>query len=152
MSEARPSPPPISSALPVVFDRLKDFVRRANPGLAGALDGGRLLSYEPGALHLAVPLSFAARRLEDKREIFEGLCAQLFGRPTQLRVDADDTASSDNDGRDREDSEALRKLKQDALNHPGVNAALEVLEGEIVEIRPISGSSAPAATSRDGAP
>ena len=33
-------------------------------------------------------------------------------------------------------SEQLRELKQKALNHPAIGVALELLDGEISEIRP----------------
>jgi hypothetical protein len=36
-----------------------------------------------------------------------------------------------------EDTEAARRRRQQALDHPGVNTAIEVLGGEIVEIRPL---------------
>jgi hypothetical protein len=33
----------------------------------------------------------------------------------------------------------VRSQRREALNHPSVNAALEILEGEIVDIRPLGG-------------
>ena len=41
------------------------------------------------------------------------------------------------------DPEALRRLRQKALNHSAVGDALEVLEGEIVEIQPLPGGGTP---------
>jgi hypothetical protein len=39
------------------------------------------------------------------------------------------------------DPEVVRRLRQRALEHPGVGRALEVLGGEIAEIRPLSGGN-----------
>jgi len=39
-----------------------------------------------------------------------------------------------------EDREAARRLRERALEHAAVNAALEVLEATIVEIRPAPGA------------
>ena len=38
--------------------------------------------------------------------------------------------------------EESRRLRQEALNHPLVNTALEVLRAEVVEIRPLGGRTA----------
>ena len=36
------------------------------------------------------------------------------------------------------DSDLAKRRTQEALRHPGINDALELLGGEIVDIRPIS--------------
>ena len=41
------------------------------------------------------------------------------------------------------DSDLARRRKADALKHPGVNEAIDVLGGEILDIRPLSGPSGP---------
>ena len=62
---------------------------------------------------------------------------QLFGRPTRvtLTVREDETPRpEDGPGQDR-----ARRQRKEALSHPHVNQALEILGGEIVEIRPLGG-------------
>jgi hypothetical protein len=54
----------------------------------------------------------------------------------RVEIEADGDQPSNPSG---PDAESLRRLRQEALNHPAVNAAVEILEGEIVEIRPIGG-------------
>jgi hypothetical protein len=39
------------------------------------------------------------------------------------------------------DPEALRRLRQKALNHPAVAEALDLLDGDIAEIRPLPGGA-----------
>jgi uncharacterized protein with von Willebrand factor type A (vWA) domain len=34
-------------------------------------------------------------------------------------------------------ADSLKKLRQRALNHPAINRAVEILDGEIGEIRPV---------------
>ena len=122
--------------LDVVFERLRAFAGREHPGLGAALEGGRLLERRADALRLAVPRGFAERRLRDRAESLEALCASFFGRPMRVEIESEGDASEPNGGRD---PERIRQLRQDALQDPGVAAALEVLDGEVVEIRPLGG-------------
>jgi hypothetical protein len=39
------------------------------------------------------------------------------------------------------DEEADRRRRREALDHPAVNAALEILGGDVVEIRPLGGQA-----------
>jgi DNA polymerase-3 subunit gamma/tau len=133
-----PAPPAADAPLPVIFDRLRANFRKADPGLSGALDGGRLVACTEGKLRFEVPRAFAARRLEDRRETFEKILERFFGRPITFAIETEGVEKSAASGAD---PEALRALRQHALNNPGVNAALDVLQGEIVEIRPLGGST-----------
>jgi hypothetical protein len=120
----------------LIFDRLRAFAGKRDPGLFAALDGGRLVRIEGSRLCLSVPAGFAARRLEQKREPLESCCEGFFGRPMaiELEILAEAPAADSTHG---SDAEALRRLRQQALSHPAVNAALELLEAEIVEIQPL---------------
>jgi len=42
----------------------------------------------------------------------------------------------------------VRQRRREALAHPAVNAALEILGGEVVEIRPLGDTSGPAGAAR----
>jgi DNA polymerase-3 subunit gamma/tau len=123
--------------LPVIFDRLRSFAGKTHPGLKAALRDSRLLECTDSELQLAVPAGFAGQRLRERSDQLEAVCARFFGRPVRVRVQVADAARPAN-GPPR-DPEALRRLRQDALKDPGVLAALEVLEGEIVDIRPLAG-------------
>jgi len=123
--------------LPVVFDRLRAFVGREQPRLAAALEGGKLLERESGRLRIAVPNRFAAQRLGGRRDIVEDLCSRFFGEPTRVEVEMQNAGSPG--GGPRNDPEVARRLRQKALNHPAIGAAVETLEGEITEIRALGG-------------
>lgn len=132
---AAPAKPP-DAPLEVVFERLRDFAGKGNPGLFAALEGGRLVERGEDHLRISVPQRFLAQRLEDRRDALEKACADFFGRGMRLEIESDGDEPS---GPTRPDAESRRQLRQAALNHPAVNAAVEILEGEIMEIRPIGG-------------
>ena len=136
---AAPLPGPAADSLPpaVVFDRLRAFAGKQDPGLFAALDGGRLVRIEASRLCISVPAGFAARRLEQKREPLERCCESFFGRPIAIELEIQGEAPAAAHLARGSDAEALRRLRQQALSHPAVNAALELLEAEIVEIHPL---------------
>jgi DNA polymerase-3 subunit gamma/tau len=140
-AEASPEPEPDgigpNAAPAIVFDRLRGFIENRNPGLYGALGGCHLLERDSDQLRIRVPEPFAAQRIRDRLESLESLCEKFFGRPTKVVVEmaeADEPPAAAS----RELSvDALKELRQRALNHPAVNRAVEILDGEIGEIRPV---------------
>ena len=120
----------------LVMDRLRAHARAANPGLAAPLEGGEILDRGPGRLRIGVPGAFAATRLQAKLPALEALCTQFFGQ--RLRVEIEQLGAASDAGRGREaNDELVRRRRQEALRHPAVNAAREILGAEIVEIRPL---------------
>jgi hypothetical protein len=125
----------------VVLDRLRGFIRSDHPGLYAALEGARLVHSDDQHLQVSIPEPFTAQRLRDRIETFEAVCANFFGRPTRVEIQSDkaETASDDalaHGGRESLTGEAMRQLRQRALNHPAISRAIEILDGEITEIRP----------------
>ena len=125
---------PASPASPAaVFDRLRAFAREQNPGIYAALEGGRIAERSDDALILAVP-SFAAQRLRERAAALDELASRFFGAPLRVRIAEEGAAAAD---AAPADPEAVRLRRQAALNHPGVARALDILGGEILEIRPL---------------
>jgi hypothetical protein len=124
--------------LEVVFDRLRGFAHQQNRGLFASLDGGRLLERSASRLRIEVCGGFNAKRLNDRKEELTRVCADFFGHPMLVEVVADESAakSASDSASQREE---IRKRRQEALNHPAVNVAIQTLEAEIVEIRPLGG-------------
>jgi DNA polymerase-3 subunit gamma/tau len=144
--------PPLDAPLAVVFDRLRAFAGRESRGLAAALAGGRLAERTPERIRIAAPSRFAAERLADRREALEATCARFFGCP--VRVEIETRSDAPPPIARPEDREAARRLRERALEHPALDTALEVLEAEIVDIRPAPGAGSPRgseAPSRSGA-
>jgi len=74
------------------------------------------------------------RRFETRAQDLDEICTRFFGEPTRVQLEAEGAVAQSGapvDGRDGE-----RRRRQEALNHPAVNEALDVLGAKIVEIRP----------------
>jgi len=135
-----PAAAPDASAPPeVVFDRLRHFAQESDRGLFACLDGGRLLERAPGRLRIAVPRGFRARRLQGRLRELEAVCARFFGGPVRVELEEGDEEPGAGPRDARERREQDRQRRQAAMNNPAVNVALRELQGEIVEIRPLSG-------------
>ncbi len=139
ISPPAPVVPDVGAPLEIVFDRLRGRVREQNPGMFAALQAVRLTAREPGRLCFEAPSTFNRQRLEDRREDLESICSTFFGAPTRVEISEAPQAQQSNAKPRVEES---RRLRQEALNHPLVNTALEVLQAEIVEIRPLGGRAA----------
>jgi DNA polymerase-3 subunit gamma/tau len=132
---ADPRTPP-----PIVYDRLCALAQQRNRGLFAALEGGRLVAREEGRIQIELPTSVAARRLESRIRELEEVCQGFFGCATRVALTTGEsptprTESGPEAG--RAEQERARRQRKEALSHPNVNQALEILGGEIVEIRPL---------------
>jgi hypothetical protein len=126
----------------VVFDRLRALARERDRMLWGALEDGRLAARDAAGLTIAVSTGVAARRLEARRSALEALCESFFGRRVQVAIEAPAAAAGAPTV-----AAATRdagRLRQQALEHPALNDALEILGAEIVEIRPLGQPGEPA--------
>jgi len=126
-----------------VFDQLRTLAKEENRGLFTSLDSCRVREQSPGHLHLTTSNGFHAKRLSDSVQSLEAICSRFFGQPTRVEIAVESTAGSDGDvtstTRSVPQREDERRRRQEALNNPRINAALEVLQAEIVEIRPLGG-------------
>jgi DNA polymerase-3 subunit gamma/tau len=129
-AEGEPAP------LAQVFDRLRAFAQEANRGLFAALEGGRLAARTEDSLSIALPSAIAVRRLESRMGELAAVCERFFGKAQSVRLEVEGAASPALARPAGPDPLAQRR-RQEALNHPAVNQALELLEGEILEIRPL---------------
>jgi hypothetical protein len=118
-----------------VFDRIRAFVRDQDPSLYAALEGGRLLERSEARVRIALSHAFALGRLERRAGALRELCERFFGRPMSVELEGPETGEPE--ARAVEESDLARRRRQEALLHPSVNAALEILGGDVVEIRPL---------------
>jgi hypothetical protein len=137
--EADLSEPAADAPLPLVFDRLRSFAQEANRGLFAALEGGRLAGRSDDTIRIALPSALAVRRLESRLRELEAVVERFFGGPRRVVLESDGGAAEAAPRPAGPDPLAQRR-RQEALNHPAVNQALEILQGEILEIKPLSGS------------
>jgi len=117
-----------------LLERLSEFVLQEDRGLGAALQSGTIENFEGGILRVAVRESFAAHRLERRRVDLERLLERFFAAPTRLVVSGPDVEPAET-GRPERDRRA--RLRRAALDHPTVNRTLEILGGEVLEIRPL---------------
>jgi len=137
-----PLPEEASGApLPEVFDRLRAFAQQANRGLFAALEGGELLERGPGALRIGLPSALAARRLESRAEELEAICARFFGAPVRVSLEVSRPGRETRPRPPEVDPALLQRRRQQALLHPAVNDAVEILGAEIQEIRSLGSPS-----------
>ncbi|HKJ25854.1 MAG TPA: hypothetical protein VKB65_13600, partial [Myxococcota bacterium] len=146
-----PAPAPAADAEPeaplaVVFDRLRAVAQEHNRGLYAVLDEAHLLERSASKLRIALPAGFGARRLETRLADFEAVCERVFGRPYRIEIETSDAPGAGPAPRPAvppPDSDLARRRRADALRHAGINDAIDVLGGEILEIRPLTGRPAP---------
>jgi len=139
--DAEHEPPTASVPLDTVFSRLHAFTERRNPRLAAALEDCSLLERGTAHIRMGAPNRFAAQRLESRREALEEISGEFFGGTMRVHVEQTNGTTAA-DANAQAGSERDRQARQRALEHPTVGLALEVLEGEIAEIRPLT-SGAP---------
>jgi hypothetical protein len=136
--EVQTNPPGGDAPLSVIYDRLSAFAQERNRGLFAALEGGELLERTPGRMRVRLPSALAARRLASRAQELEEVCRLFFGEAVRIELEslqsaAPEAAAPTKPGEDA----ASRRRRQQALDHPSVNTTIEVLGGEIVEIRPL---------------
>ncbi len=125
--------------LGAVWDRLHAFARNEDRVLFAALEGGELLARTEDTLRIALPTGIATRRMEARRDALESVCSRLFGRTMHVELQAHGAVTAPQTDSPAGEPPAAR-IKREALQHPTVNAALEILNAEILEIRPLAGA------------
>jgi DNA polymerase-3 subunit gamma/tau len=123
----------LAPPLPAVFDRLRSFAQEANRGLFSALEGGRLVTRTDETIRIGLPSVIAVRRLESRLDELAAVVERFFGRPLRVVLEAEGGPSEA--ARATGPDPLTKRRRQEALNHPAVNQALEILEGEILEIK-----------------
>ncbi len=119
----------------LLFDRLRAKALEQDRARFASLDSASLVSIEGHTITLGVDGRFHADRLRERVRELEALATRLFDRPTTIRIDV--AAPRGGPETDQAAREISRKRRQEALNSEPVNLALEILEAEIVEIRPL---------------
>lgn len=121
-----------------IFDRLRSRALERDRPRHASLESASLVAIEGDTIRIGAPATFHVERLQALVPDLEALAAELFGRPARIRVEL----TGERRGPDAalESREESRRRRQAALNSEAVNLAIEVLDAEIVEIRPLGGS------------
>ncbi|MFP6655832.1 MAG: DNA polymerase III subunit gamma/tau [Myxococcota bacterium] len=134
------TPPQLGGGAPpaVLFDRLRVKALQSDRGRFASLEAAELLSIEKNQIRLGVSTSFHVERLRARIGELETLAGELFGQAVSIHVES--SRGPDTPQNPAESREETRKRRQEALNSESVNLAIEVLDAEIVEIRPLGDS------------
>jgi len=136
-------------------ERYEDFcdsvmVNGKKPFLASALQHGRPLELSEQLLSVAMPRGLYLDGLGNplNRGITEGYLSDHFARPLELRLEVEDTVKLEGVPeaiairRERELAEHHEQVRASAMQSPAVRLAVELLGGQIEEIRVSPQSSA----------
>lgn len=118
---------------------------RRRPGIASILDQASLLSLELPLLKIGLPKgSFALTQLEDREYIedLNRLAEEFFQQKIDIRIAAlegqhANVPPSLAEERQNRETDRKKRLREDALAHPMVKAALEIFSGEVKEVKAI---------------
>jgi DNA polymerase-3 subunit gamma/tau len=134
------TPPQLGGGAPpaALFDRLRVKALQSDRGRFASLEAAELLSIENNQIRLGVSASFHVERLRARIGELETLAGELFGQAVSIQVESSRGPDAVQDP--AESREETRKRRQEALNSEPVNLAIEVLDAEIVEIRPLGDS------------
>ena len=130
--------PATASAAPAAVDgpveaRLFDRIRQNHPKLAGVLAHCRIKTVTAADLVMEVGGNgFHAGLLEKNTRAIEAVCCQVLGRSLKLVLETPPRDNSDNNARQRQRRNAI---KQEALGHPLVSEAIELFNGQVMDVR-----------------
>ena len=147
-----PETPPKKTEAPVAiatgnksWQGLVEQVKQSRPMLGSVLEHGCLLKLEPPILEVGYAKgSFMLNQLQEQdiSQDLETLTTDYFGQPMKLRVfpvDArqQNTPPSLVEDRKAKETDRMRRLREDAMEHPALKAVQDVFGGEIKKVIPI---------------
>ena len=145
-------PPPKKPEAPVAvpidnkgWQGLVDKVKQNRPMLGSVMEHGRLLKLELPILEIGYPKeSFMISQLQEQdiRHDLETLATEYFGQPIKLRVCPLDIKQQDAppslvEARQTKETDRMRRLREDAMEHPALKSVQEIFDGKIKKVIPI---------------
>lgn len=121
---------------------LVDFVRNhRRPRISSLLEQANLLRLELPLLQIAMPLKFYSLADTEMQQSLRDLAAEYFLTPVEIEIvkgrDDEPQPPSLHQERLQQESDRQRKLRENALEHPMVKAALEIFQAELETVTPI---------------
>jgi DNA polymerase-3 subunit gamma/tau len=125
---------------------LVQLVKKERPRLGGVLEHGRLLVLELPNVELGfVDGSFHLLQMQgvDLQAAFSKMAEDFFGQPISLKVVAireqDQAVVPPSLAEEREARESTQRnrVRDEALAHPGIQAAQKIFGGEVVQVKPL---------------
>ncbi len=124
---------------------LVETVRAQRPSIASVLEHGSLLCQDLPVVEIGFTSgSFNLERMRDSetQQALEEIAATFFGQKVTIKVSAINGKAGQAppsliEEQRAKDSDRKKRLREDALAHPMIQAAVSVFGGEIKEVRPI---------------
>jgi DNA polymerase III gamma/tau subunit len=111
---------------------------QAKVSLRMCLNGSRALAEGPDLLHVVVESEFAERALRQRDNMaqLEEIAARCYGGAPRIEVSVVQASSEDVAARKAAEAARQRELDARARSSPTVRSAVEILGGEITDVRP----------------
>lgn len=132
---ATPSADALGASPAVLFDRLRSHALDLDRPRHASLEHAECGGLEGHQLRIVTGTSFHAERLRSRTQELESIAKRLFGRPITIRIEQQSARPEALES--AQSRERSRRRRQEALNSESVNLAIEILDAEIVEIRPL---------------
>ena len=147
-----PEPTPKKAEAPVAattankgWQGLVELVRQSRPMLGSVLEHGRPLNLEPPTIVIGYPVgSFMISQLQEQEvsQDLEALATRYFGTAVKLRIKPLDTVQQDAppslvETRQANETDRMKRLREDALEHPALKAVQDIFNGKIKKVIPI---------------
>jgi len=148
-----PDPPQKKPEAPVAesieskgWQGLVEQVKQNRPMLGSVLEHGRLLKLELPVIEIGYAKgSFMISQLQEQEtsQDLDVLTAEFFGQPIKLRVLAVDIEQQSAappsllEERQAKETDRMRRLREDAMDHPALKSVQAIFGGEIKKVIPI---------------
>jgi len=148
-----PDPPPKKPEAPVAtsteskgWQGLVEQVKQSRPMLGSVLEHGRLLKLELPVIEVGYTKgSFMISQLQepDISQDLEVLTTDYFGQPVKLRILAVDIEQQSAappslvEEREAKETDRMRRLREDAMEHPALKSVQDIFKGKIKKVIPI---------------
>jgi DNA polymerase-3 subunit gamma/tau len=146
-------PPPKKPEAPVAtsteskgWQGLVEQVKQSRPMLGSVLEHGRLLKLELPVIEIGYTKgSFMISQLQEQdiSQDLEVLTTEYFGQPVKLRVLAVDIEQQSTappslvEEREAKETDRMRRLREDAMEHPALKSVQDIFKGKIKKVIPI---------------
>ncbi len=134
--KAAPASPGYDPNAPVevTWSALTEMVADRSEALRSCLGQCRLQEIGDSRVAIAVNGNgFHYKRVQKNRDMLRDICNQFFGRKMELVIEAGAAGKA----RETAQKKALHasQLREEAINHPMVAAAIEIFEGKLVDVK-----------------
>jgi DNA polymerase-3 subunit gamma/tau len=118
--------------LEATWEKLTSLVCGRSSALGAYLTRATLSRIGEEALEITVHgNSFNLKQIQKKQEIIQEAARALFGRNLRLMLRLDDAGGQSRQKKIEQDN----AVRQEAMNHPLVEAAIEIFDGKVVDIK-----------------